>query len=128
LTWRRTLWSYGSEMKFRAAPFGRLTTVALGLAVVVSFVLPCLCLAEGPPSHRHCEGSEGGLRGADSSCCCGGALPAAAETTVKLIPTAPGVPTAVDALPVLFAVLSRVSAAPAGRAPAGPRALLVLRR
>jgi hypothetical protein len=114
-------------MTFRATPFDRLTIVALGLAVVVSFVLPCLCLAEGPPSHRHCEGSEGGFTGADRSCCCGGALPTA-ESTVKLIPTAPGVPSTVDALPLPFTMLNRVSAATAGRAPDGPRTLLVLRR
>jgi hypothetical protein len=116
------------EMTFRATPFGRLTTVALGLAFLVSFVLPCLCLAEGPPSLRHCERSEVGFTRADSSCCCGGALPVAAETAVKLVPTTPGVPSAVDALPVPFTMLNRVSAAPAGRAPDGPPAPLVLRR
>jgi hypothetical protein len=116
------------EMTFRATPFGRLTTVALGLAVVVSFVLPCLCLAEGSPSHRRCEKSEVGFTRANSSCCCGGALPVAAETAVKLVPTTPGLPSAVDALPVPVTMLNPVSPAPAGRAPDGPPAPLVLRR
>ena len=114
-------------MRFRATPFGRLATVALALAFVASFVLPCVCPLEAMASHRHCQGSEGPAV-ADSSCCCGGALPIAAETTVKLIPTAPGVPSAVDALPLPLTILDRVSAAPEGRPPDGPRALLVLRR
>jgi hypothetical protein len=115
-------------MNFRATPFGRLTTVALGLAFVVSFVLPCFCLAEGQSPHRHCEGSEDGFRVADSPCCCGGALPVAADTTPKLIPTAPGASSAVGVLPPPLTILDRVSAAPEGRPPAGPRTLLVLRR
>jgi hypothetical protein len=115
------------EMRFRATPVDRLTIVALGLALVVSFVLPCLCMAEGQASHRHCEGSEG-FTLTDIPCCCGVALPVAGATSAKLIPAAPAAPNAVDALALPFTILSRVSAPPAGRAPGGPRTLLVLRR
>jgi hypothetical protein len=113
-------------MTLRATPFGRLATVALVMAFVASFLLPCVCPAEASAAHRHCEGSQRPAL-ADSSCCCGGALPAAAQTTAKLIPTTPAAPGAVGALPLTFTVLSRVTAPPEGRPPDGPRALLVLR-
>src|SRR5258708_25611826 len=113
-------------MAFRATPLGRLATVALALAFVASFVLPCVCPAEATASPHHCEGGEGPTV-VQSSCCCGGALPVAAVTTAKLIPTTPGAPGAAGALPLSFTVLTRVTAAPEGRPPDGPRALLVLR-
>ncbi|HXB57706.1 MAG TPA: hypothetical protein VN461_23295 [Vicinamibacteria bacterium] len=122
----RAPWSDGVEMAFRSTPLDRLTTVALGLTFLISFVLPCLCPAEAKAGHLHCEGSEGPAV-ADSSCCCGGALPVAAEATAKLVPTTPGAPSAVVALPLSFPTLSRIAAVPAGRPPDGPRALLVLR-
>ena len=107
---------------------GRVATLALCLAFVAFFALPCLCMTGEPSSHGHCGRSEGGFNVADRSCCCGGVAPGASETMAKVIPT----PTAalvavVGVLPVSFTIVRSVSAAPAARSSHGPPALLVLR-
>lgn len=107
------------------AVFGRLTILAICLAFLVSFALPCLCLGEAPASHDHCGGSDGGFKVGDSSCCCGGALPGASETMAKLIPTPMGTPMAVGMLPASLTILRSVSAAPAGRPGHGPPVLVL---
>jgi hypothetical protein len=113
-----------AHMTFRPAVSGHAASLVICLAFAVSFVLPCLCMTEGPASH--CGGREGGFN-VTADCCCGGALPGASETMAKVIPTPTAAPLAAGVLPVSFTILHRVSAAPATRSSHGSPALLVLR-
>ena len=105
----------------------RLSVLALGIAFVAAFVLPCLCAAEQTAGHAgHCGDAKNGLKAALGRCCCSD-LPAATQTAAKLAPAAPGAPLLLDALAVPFVVLRAHAAATAPRLLHGPPVSRVLR-
>lgn len=102
--------------------------LALTVAFVASFVLPCLCIASPPTGQGHCEARPSGFTIAVDSCCCGNGHPGAPETMAKVMPTPTAAPVAmVGVLPVSFTAVRALPAAPAAWSSHGPRALLVLR-
>ncbi len=105
----------------------RSSVLALCLAFVAAFVLPCLCTAEQTASHAgHCGDAKNGLKASVGRCCCSD-LPAAAEAATKLAPAAPGAPLLLDALAVPFVVVRAHAAATAPRLLHGPPVSRVLR-
>jgi hypothetical protein len=89
----------------------RLGGVVVGAALLVAFLLPCLCplpVAFAGSAHSCCPSSETGLRAADPSCCaCLEARPsavAAAERTAAV--AAPAAVRAVIAAPPVTLVVS----------------------
>ena len=93
----------------------RLSVLALCIAFVAAFVLPCLCAAEQTAGHAgHCGDAKSGLKAALGRCCCSD-LPAATQTAAKLAPAPPGAPLVLDALSDSFLVVvvrARVPATP----------------
>lgn len=107
---------------------GRVATLALCVAIVGSFALPCLCVTDKTSSHGACDRGDGGSKVVPSSCCCGGVLPETSETMAKVLPAPTPAPAAATVVPLLFAIVPTVSAAaPAAWSSYTPSGLLVLR-
>jgi len=105
----------------------RLSVLALCVAFVAAFALPCLCAAGQPTSHAgHCGDAKEGLKAAVARCCCSD-LPAAANTVAKLAPAALSAPLLLDAPAVPILVVRAYAAVTPFRLLHGPPVSRVLR-